>query len=88
MKNWFKTCKPLGWDIIDMRYGALLTRLDSAAIEIRMYLNGELDTIQELDEPRIPYNGEDGIIHYANYYGKFVSASRIDPRPVYPHYLG
>jgi len=88
MKNWFKTCKPLGWDIIDMRYGALLARLDSAAIEIKMYLDGELDTIQELDEPRIPYNGEDGIIHYANYYGKFVSASRIDPKPVYPHYLG
>lgn len=88
MKHWFNIYKPLGWDIFDMRYGALLARLDSASRQIRMYLDGELESIPELDEPRIPYNGDEGMVHYTNYYGKLVSASRIDPKPVYPHYLG
>ena len=88
MKHWFEIYKPLGWEIFDMRYGSLMIRLDSAAREIKAYLSGELDTLAELDEKRLPYNGEERFVHYANYYGKLVSASRIDPRPHYPHFLG
>ena len=88
MEHWFKIYKPLGWDVFDMRYGALLARLDSAKRQIEMYLEGKLETLPELDEPRIAYNGDEGMVHYTNYYGKLVSASRIDPKPVYPHYLG
>ena len=88
MKHWFEIYKPLGWDIFDMRYGSLLIRLDSAVREIKAYLSGELETISELDEKRLPYNSEEKFVHYANYYGKLVSAGRIDPRPHYPHFLG
>ncbi len=42
-----------------------------------MYLDGKLDTIPELDEPRLPYNGEEGVATYANFYNRIVSASRI-----------
>ena len=87
-EHWFSLYLPLGWDIYDMRYGALLARIDSAVWELERYLDGELPSLPELEEPRLPYNGDEGPVHYTNYYGKIVSASRIDPKPLYPHYLG
>ena len=77
MAHWYEIYKPIGWDIIDMRYGALLARIQSAADVVGMYLDGKLDAIQELDEPRLPYNGEEGVATYAGFYNRIVSASRI-----------
>ena len=79
MQLWFDTYKPLGWDIIDMRYGALLIRIQSAIEEITAWLEGRLDRIEELEEPRLPFDGIDGPIVYTNAYGRIVSASRISP---------
>ena len=74
---WFKLYKALGWDLFDMRYGSLIIRIESAIREIKDYLDGKLERIEELEEERLPYNGEKGIISYANYYGRIVSPSRI-----------
>lgn len=80
MKNWFELYKPLGWDIMDMRYGSLFARIDSAIIEILAYLDGSLERIDELEQERLPYHGEEGSIKYLNYFGYIVSASRIAPK--------
>ena len=80
MENWFELYKPLGWDVMDMRYGSLLTRIDSAIEEINMYLDGKLERIEELDIERLVYGGEEGSIKYLNYFGDIVSASRIAPK--------
>ena len=80
MKNWFELYKPLGWDIMDMRYGSLFARIDSAIIEILAYLDGSLERIEELEQERLPYHGEEGSIRYLNYFGHIVSASRIAPK--------
>ena len=80
MENWFELYKPLGWDIMDMRYGSLLTRMDSAIEEINMYLDGKLDKIEELEQERLYYNGVEGSIKYMNYFGDVVSPSRIAPK--------
>lgn len=76
---WFKTYKPFGWDVQDMRYGALLIRIRSAIEELSDYLNGVLPEIPELLEPRLPYDGKEGLVSYANWYGQIVSPSRIAP---------
>lgn len=80
MENWFEIYKPLGWDIMDMRYGSLLTRMDSAIEEINMYLSGKLDKLEELEEERLVYSGVEGSIKYLNYFGDIVSPSRIAPK--------
>ena len=80
MENWFELYKPLGWDIMDMRYGSLLTRMDSAIEEINMYLDGKLDRIEELEQERLVYSGVEGSIKYLNYFGDIVSPSRIAPK--------
>lgn len=79
MKVWFRLYKHLGWDIMDMRYGSLLTRIDSAITEINQYLDGSLARLEELEEERLDYNGKPGLIRYLNYFGRIVSASRIAP---------
>ena len=76
---WFKTYKPFGWDVQDIRYGALLIRIQSAIEELSDYLNGVLREIPELLEPRLPYDGKEGLVSYANWYGQIVSPSRIAP---------
>ena len=80
MKNWFDLYKPLGWDIMDMRYGSLVTRINSAIEEINMYLCGELDRIVELEEERLVYSGTAGAPRWLNYFGDIVSPSRIAPK--------
>lgn len=79
MENWFALYKPLGWDVMDMRYGSLITRIDSAVEELSMYLSGRLDRLEELEQPRLYYNGVPGPIRYLNFYGDAASPSRIAP---------
>lgn len=79
MENWFAMNKALGWDVMDMRYGALLIRIESTQDELKTYLEGKLPSIEELEEERLYYNGQEGLISYANHYGRIVSASRIAP---------
>jgi len=76
-KAWFKTYKPLGWETFDARYGATMSRLNSAIIEIGMYLDGELETIAELDEPRLPFNGIDSSNIILRSYSRFAFSHRI-----------
>lgn len=78
-KNWFAENHALGWDVLDMRYGSLLIRIRSAGEEIGEYLSGILPRLEELEVERLPYDGQPGLVSYANYYGRIVSPSRIAP---------
>ena len=62
MENWFKLYKSLGWDIMDMRYGSLLARIDSAITEITLYLDGKMERLEELEEVRLDYEGKPGML--------------------------
>ncbi len=78
MKQWMTLYKPFGWDVMDMRYGFLLARIDSAIRTLNAYLNGEIDCVEELALERLYFDkpGPRGL----NMYGQFVSPNRIDPR--------
>jgi hypothetical protein len=78
MENWMEIYKPFGWDIMDMRYGALLARIDSAIRQLTAYLGRKTDRIEELEIERLYFEkpGPRGL----NTYGSFVSPNRIDPR--------
>lgn len=51
-EQWMAACTPFGWERLDLRYGGLLARLDTADLRLRQYLDGLLDEIPELEEPR------------------------------------
>lgn len=78
MENWMALYKPFGWDVLDMRYGSLLARIDSTIREIKSYLDGKIDAIEELEVERLYFDkpGPRGL----NMYGVYVSPNRIDPR--------
>ena len=47
---WLLERKPQGLEVLDMRYGAQLKRLDVTAERIKDYLSGKIKRISELDE--------------------------------------
>ena len=49
-----------GYEVIDMRFGALLQRIETAELRINQYLNGEITEIEELVPKRLPYLLADG----------------------------
>jgi len=54
-KYFFTTYKPLGWEVMDIRYGGATARIDTAIFRLTEYLEGRLERIDELEEERIPY---------------------------------
>lgn len=53
-KMWYTTRKPFGFELIDNKFGGLEARTESAIERLEAYINGEIDTIEEFDEPRLP----------------------------------
>ncbi|NSW89229.1 MAG: beta-N-acetylhexosaminidase [Firmicutes bacterium] len=73
---WMMINKPSGWEILDLRYGALLMRLDTAIARINDYLQGKIDRIEELEHERLYFNGVEGLVQ-CNVYNRMPSPSRI-----------
>lgn len=55
-RQWQLENKPFGWEILDIRLGAVETRLKSAASRIAAYQNGSIPKLEELEEPRLFYD--------------------------------
>ena len=80
-EQWFKTQKPFGWEIIDIRYGGLLARVNTAITRITEYLNGEVERLEELEAERLYFDCFDMPkgpgFGYCNLYHRIISASPI-----------
>jgi len=48
---WERDYKRNGWEVMALRYGAVIGRLVDVQDAIKRYVNGQLDTLAELDEP-------------------------------------
>ncbi len=53
---WFSDFKVIGFANLDIRYSGVVGRCDTAMYLLREYLEGRLDTLSELDEPRLHKN--------------------------------
>ncbi|WP_247740854.1 hypothetical protein [Cohnella sp. LGH] len=51
------TCKPFGWEVLDIRYGGALARLDTAIERLAGYLSGRVERLEELEECRLYFDG-------------------------------
>lgn len=54
-KQWFYENKPCGFDVQDIRLGAVIMRTQSARRRLLDYVNGRINSIPELEEKLIPY---------------------------------
>lgn len=78
--QWMTTNKPFGWDVLDIRYGGLLARVDTAIARISDYVDGNIDSIEELEAKRLYFDGRSKEEHdpkklpHCNLYRKISSA--------------
>jgi len=63
-KLWFDRLKITGWANLDVRYAGVVARCDTAIMLINDYLNGQADTIEELEHERLSKPVR-GFIHYS-----------------------
>lgn len=79
--QWLKTYKPFGWEVLDCRYGGVLSRLDTTIYRLEQYINGEIETIPELEEERLGYEmtPRDEALGFGrvNTYSRMISAGAI-----------
>ncbi len=54
--QWHWVNKPFGFEIQDIRLGGLKQRLVTAAERLRQYLDEEVDRLEELEQPELPFS--------------------------------
>ncbi len=55
--QWFKTYKSFGWEVLDIRYGGVLAKIETATLRINDYISGKISHIEELEEERLYFDG-------------------------------
>lgn len=75
-RHWFHDNKPCGFDVQDMRIGAILQRTESCRRRILKYVAGDIKSIQELDERLLPLDSPQGEAIICNKYS-FYSTPNI-----------
>ena len=53
--QWHTYNKPFGFEVQDLRMGGIKERLRTAAIRLTQYINGEVDRLEELEQPDLPF---------------------------------
>ena len=51
---WEKTSKRQGWEVLALRYGGAIGRLQDVKAELQAWCDGSQESIPELDEPALP----------------------------------
>ena len=80
-RNWYKDNKPFGFDVIDIRLGGVLMRIDTAKKRISQFLNKEIEVIDELEEEKLlyeaPFASEEKCLIGEQIYNKIATASAM-----------
>ena len=73
---WYRENKSIGFELQEMRFGALMLRNESCARMLCEYLEGVRDRIEELEEPMLPgHYGMEGKAENFNSYLQTISAN-------------
>lgn len=79
---WFSVNKAFGWEVLDIRYGGLLARIETAVYRLGEWLNGNVLKLEELEEERLRYDGpeqfpENVTLGRGEVYNRIVTACSI-----------
>ena len=76
---WFNANKAFGWEVLDIRYGGLISRLNSTHWRVKFWLETK-EPIEELDVKRLPMSPQSALDKGnlgRNLYQHIVSASKL-----------
>ena len=76
-KQWNIECKVFGFEVLDIRLGGLARRLQTAKERIEGNLAGGLTALPELEEPRLPNNGNKNKTVFASKWSEIVTATTL-----------
>ena len=65
-KEWYRVNKPYGFEVLDVRYGGMINRINTAILRLKQYLDGEIDFIEELESERLLHRCEGKQRRFAN----------------------
>lgn len=74
---WLAYNKPFGWEVLDIRYGGVLSRLDTAIDRINNYLDGKISVIEELEQERLYFVRREDDFFYQNSYRRIATTCPI-----------
>ncbi len=78
-ESWMRENKPFGFDVIDIRLGGVRNRMVTAQKRLRAYLSGEAESLEELEEERLFFDGREDpdadINTFCNTYTRIATAS-------------
>ncbi len=76
-RQWFRIFKPFGWEVLDIRYGGVLARLETTAARLTDFAEGRIDRIEELDQERLIFSKANRFNHagvgWSSYYYRMAS---------------
>ena len=75
--QWHKENKPHGFDIQQLRLFGIAGRFESLRHRILDYVNGKIDTIEELNEDILPYGKYDGVPVRCNEFSNYISPNVV-----------
>ena len=52
--QWHWINKPFGWEVQDIRLGGVKQRLITTSERLQQYIDGEVDVLEELEQPDLP----------------------------------
>ncbi|WP_257348951.1 beta-N-acetylhexosaminidase [Pseudalkalibacillus decolorationis] len=55
-EEWMKNNKPFGWEVLDIRYGGLIARIETTQKRITDYVEGKIECIDELEADKLYYD--------------------------------
>ncbi len=76
-KQWHYENHPSGFDVQDIRIGAILRRTQTCRRRLLDYVNGKIDSIPELEEKLLLYEGKEGCSVYCNRAQHYMSTNLI-----------
>lgn len=73
---WMAEAKPFGYELLDLKLGGVIIRLESTRRRLRSFLDGEVSRLEELEAERLPYFGGD-MDKRENCWSRIVSGSDL-----------
>ncbi|WP_391571523.1 beta-N-acetylhexosaminidase [Cohnella sp.] len=75
--QWLRMFKPFGWEVLDIRYGGVVNRLETASFRLLDYVEGRIDRIEELEQERLLFNATNRFnnkgVGWCSYYYRMAS---------------
>ena len=79
---WLKENKAFGLEVMDHRFGGVITRLERAANRLEDYLSGRIEQIEELEIQKLPYNNNavnhEGKVVYEWLFSRITSVQNLE----------